>query len=54
MNRAGDERQGANVDHHSLVAAVRQDLGIKAKLNTALGAGDRQRVVSAGTSVMAW
>jgi transposase len=53
MNRAGDEVSSANLDHHGLVAAVCQDLGIKEKINAALGPGDRQRVVSAGTSVVA-
>jgi transposase len=53
MNLTEDDIQSANVDHHGIVAAVCQDLGIKDKINAALGSGDRQRVVSAGTSVVA-
>lgn len=53
MDVAGDELQSANLDHHGLVAAVCHDLGIAEKLNEALGPADRQRVVSAGTSVVA-
>lgn len=53
MKVAGDELQSANLDHHGLVAAVCHDLGIAEKLNEALGPADPQRVVSAGTSVVA-
>ena len=53
MEVAGDELQSANLDHHGLVAAVCHDLGIAEKLNKALGRADPQRVVSAGTSVVA-
>lgn len=53
MEVAGDEMRSANLDHHGLVAAVCQDLGIADKLNEALGSADPQRVVSAGTSVVA-
>jgi hypothetical protein len=53
MNMAADEVQSANLDHHGLVAAVCQDLGIKDKVNAALGPGDIQRVVSTGTSKVA-
>lgn len=42
-----------NLDHHGLVAAVCRDLGIAAKLNARLGPKHEQRVVSAGTSVVA-
>ncbi|MEE4376293.1 MAG: IS1634 family transposase [Candidatus Competibacteraceae bacterium] len=53
MEVAGDELQSVNLDHHGLVAAVCQDLGIAEKLNEVLGPADPQRVVSAGTSVVA-
>lgn len=53
MEIAGEELQSTNLDHHGLVAAVCQDLGIEEKLNEALGSTDPQRVVSAGTSVVA-
>jgi transposase len=53
MNIAGDEMRSANLDHHGLVAAVCRDLGIASKINEALGEPDSQRVVSAGTSVVA-
>jgi transposase len=53
MHITEDDIRSANLDHHGLVAAVCQDLGIKEKINAALGPGDRQRVVSAGTSVVA-
>ena len=53
MEVAGEELQSANLDHHGLVAAVCQELGIAEKINAALGPGDPQRVVSAGTSVVA-
>lgn len=50
---AGEEITSANYDHHGLVAAVCKDLGIADKINTILGPADPQRVVSAGTSVVA-
>lgn len=42
-----------NLDHHGLVAAACQDLGIASKINALLGPKHDQRVVSAGTSVVA-
>ena len=42
-----------NLDHHGLVAATCQDLGIADKINSALGPKHPYRVVSAGTSVVA-
>lgn len=50
---AGDEITSTNLDHHGLVAAVCQDLGIAERINNILGPADPQRVVSAGTSVVA-
>lgn len=43
----------SNIDHHGLVAAVCHDLGIASKINALLGPKHDQRVVSAGTSVVA-
>ena len=53
MEVSGEEMQSVNLDHHGLVAAVCQDLGIEEKINQILGPADPQRVVSAGTSVVA-
>jgi transposase len=50
---AGEEITSANLDHHGLVAAVCRDLGIADKINEVLGPADPQRIVSAGTSVVA-
>jgi transposase len=41
------------LDHHGLVAAMCQELGIAEKLNARLGASSATRVVSAGTAVVA-
>jgi transposase len=53
MEVTGDQMQSANLDHHGLVAAVCQDLGIAQKVNEALRPANVQRMVSAGTSVVA-
>ena len=53
MELAGEEMRSATLDHHGLVAAVCRDLGLEAKINAALGETDPQRIVSAGTSVVA-
>jgi len=53
MEVTGDQMQSANLDHHGLVAAVCQDLGIAQKINEALRPANVQRMVSAGTSVVA-
>lgn len=48
-----EEIKSENLDHYGLVASICQDLGISEKINATLGAGDAQRQVSAGTSVVA-
>ena len=48
-----EEIKSENLDHYGLVASVCKDLGIAKKLDGVLGAGDPQRQVSAGTSVVA-
>ena len=53
MEVAGEEIRSANLDHHGLVAAVCRELGIAEKLNEVLGPAHDQRVVSAGTAVVA-
>jgi transposase len=41
------------MDHHGLVAAVCQELGIAEKVDAKLGPPNERRVVSAGTAVVA-
>ena len=53
MNITPPTISSTNLDHHGLVAAVCQDLKIAANLNALLGPKHDQRVVSAGTSVVA-
>lgn len=53
MNIAPAHLSSTNLDHHGLVAAACQDLGIASKINALLGPKHDQRVVSAGTSVVA-
>lgn len=53
MEIAGGELQTQNLDHHGLVAAMCQELGIQKKLDAKLGPTDERRVVSAGTAVVA-
>lgn len=53
MEMAPANLSSTNLDHHGLVAAACQDLGIASKINALLGPKHDQRVVSAGTSVVA-
>lgn len=53
MNPAPTNVSSSNLDHHGLVAAACQDLGIASKINALLGPKNPQRVVSAGSSVVA-
>jgi transposase len=49
----GEEIQTVTMDHHGLVAAVGQDLGIASKIDKKLGPFDERRIVTPGTAVMA-
>ena len=53
MDIAAEGISSTNLDHHGLVAATCQDLGLSEKINRLLGPKNSQRVVSAGTSVVA-
>ena len=53
MNAAPANVSSTNLDHHGLVAAACRDLGIGSKINGLLGPKHPQRVVSAGSSVVA-
>ena len=53
MEIADEELQSQNMDHHGLIAALCQELGIGEKIDAKLGAADPRRVVSAGTAVVA-
>ncbi len=53
MDVAGKELSTLSMDHHGLVAAVCQDLGLAEKINRRLDNGDSRRVVSAGKAVVA-
>ncbi len=53
MEIASEEIETQAMDHHGLVAAMCQDLGIQEKIDAKLGASDKRRVVSAGTAVVA-
>lgn len=53
MDIAPVNLSSTNLDHHGLVAAACQDLGIASKINALLGPKHPQRVVSAGSSVVA-
>ena len=53
MEIAGEELQTQALDHHGLVAAMCQELGIQEKIDAKLGPSDPRRVVSAGTAVVA-
>lgn len=53
MEIVGDDFQSQNMDHHGLIAALCQELGIGEKIDAKLGAPDARRVVSAGTAVVA-
>jgi transposase len=50
---AGAELQTANMDHHGLVAAVCQELGIAKRIDEKLWNGDERRVISPGKAVVA-
>lgn len=50
---AGEEIQTVTLDHHGLVAAVCQDLGLASKIDEKLGPFDERRVVTPGTAVIA-
>lgn len=53
MEIANDDIKTYAMDHHGLVAAVCNDLGIAKRINDRIGQGDPRRIVSAGTSVVA-
>lgn len=53
MELSGEELHTERLDHHGLVAAMCQELGIGEKINACLGPADERRVVSAGTAVVA-
>ena len=53
MEIAGDDIKTYAMDHHGLVAAVCNDLGIAKRINERIGQRDPRRIVSAGTSVVA-
>lgn len=50
---AEEDVKTQTLDHHGLVAAVSQDLGIAKKIDERLGPCDARRVVSPGTAVVA-
>ena len=49
----GEDLETLAMDHHGLVAAVCQDLKIAGRIDEYLGNGDKRRVVSPGTAVVA-
>jgi len=53
MELCPNDLSSTNLDHHGLVAAACQDLGIASKINAQLRPKHEYRVVSAGTSVVA-
>lgn len=53
MEIAGDDIKTYAMDHHGLVAAVCNDLGIAKRIDERMGQRDPRRIVSAGTSVVA-
>jgi len=53
MEVAGDELQTEVMDHHGIVAAVCEDLGIANKINQRMGRQDPRRIVTTGTAAVA-
>lgn len=53
MEIAGDDIKTYAMDHHGLVAAVCNDVGIAKRIDERIGKKDPRRIVSAGTSVVA-
>ena len=53
MEMVGEEIKTLSMDHHGLVAAVCQDLGIAEKIDRRMGERDDRRVVSTGKAVVA-
>ena len=53
MEMAGDDIETYAMDHHGLVAAVCNDLGIAKRIDERMGKRDPRRIVSTGTFVVA-
>lgn len=53
MEIGGEEIKTMSMDHHGLVAAMCQELGIAEKINKRIGSDDERRVLSPGQSVEA-
>src|SRR6476469_4417103 len=53
LDIVGEEIQTLAMDHHGLVAAVCQELGIAKKIDKRLGKSDKRRVVSPGQAAVA-